>query len=246
MDDTALERWSRQILVPGIDLEGQERLAASTVLLVGCGGLGCPLALYLAAAGIGSLRLVDDDRVALSNLPRQIAFTEADVGRFKAEALAAAARARNHHCAVSCEVTALTDANAPGLVAGVDLVIDATDSAASRRCIDDATRAAGVPWILGAAVQQSGFWMAFSAERSEGCYHCLAPDAATPGGDCSLLGVLGPAVGAVAMAQCTAALHYLSGSRALDWGVLTLMDFGAGEQQRLQLTPRPGCERCAP
>lgn len=244
VDDAALERWSRQIVVPGVDIEGQERLAASSVVLVGCGGLGCPLGLYLAAAGVGALRLVDADTVELSNLPRQVAFSEADLGKPKAEVLAAAATARNRQCEVAADVCALTEDNAEQLLSGADLVIDATDSTLARRCIDLATRRLGVPWILGAVVQQSGFWVAFSAERGEGCYHCLAPEVVAGGGSCAELGILGPVAGAIAMGQCTAALHYLSGCQQPDWGVLHLLDLRNTELHRLTLVPRPGCDCC--
>ena len=245
LSDEALERYSRQILVPGFDIEGQSRLAAADVALVGCGGLGCPLAMYLAAAGVGRLRLIDDDRVEASNLPRQIAFSEANVGEPKAIALAARIQAMNGAVAatpVECRVEA---GNAAAAVAGCSLVIDATDSHATRCVIEDATREQRIPWVMGAAIQMSGQWMAFSPDRAEGCYHCLAPETAeVEAGGCARLGVVGPVVGAVAMMQATTALMLLVGE-SISWGRLSLYDFRRGEQQSLRLGPRVGCPACS-
>jgi molybdopterin/thiamine biosynthesis adenylyltransferase len=245
LSDEALARYSRQILVPGLDIEGQARLAASQVVIVGCGGLGCPLALYLAAAGVGRLRLVDDDHIELSNLPRQVAFTEADVGLQKAEVLAARARAMNTDIRVeSVSVKAVSD-NALALFKGATLVIDATDSHAARCVIEDATRVHAIPWIMGAAIQMSGQWMAFGPQRAEGCYHCLAPQAAeAEAGGCARLGVMGPVVGAVAMMQANTALMLLAGE-SVAWGRLSIYDFRRSEQQSLALKPRAGCAACS-
>lgn len=244
MNDEWLERYSRQLLVPGIDFQGQEALAAATVVLVGCGGLGCPLAMYLAAAGVGQLRLIDNDRIELSNLPRQIAFTEDDVGHFKATQLAERLRAMNREVQVSAMTHRLSVNNAAELLAGATLVIDASDSRETRVVIEDATRVASQPWLMGAAIQWSGQWIAFSANRREGCYRCLAPskDDVAAGG-CARLGVIGPVVGATAMMQATAAINYLSGGDT-SWGQLYLYDFRRGEQQILALHPRANCPAC--
>lgn len=244
LSDDALARYSRQILVPGFDIEGQSRLAAADVALVGCGGLGCPLAMYLAAAGVGKLRLIDDDCVEASNLPRQIAFTEADVGEPKARALANRVQAMNSAVAAVSVEHRVGAENAAAIFAGCSLVIDATDSHAARCVIEDATRAQGTPWVMGAAIQMSGQWMAFSPDRAEGCYHCLAPEAAeSEAGGCARLGVVGPVVGAVAMMQATMALMLLVGE-SVAWGQLSLYDFRRGEQQSLRLGLRAGCAAC--
>ncbi len=237
-----LDRYSRQILVPGIDLEGQEQLANASVLLVGCGGLGCPLAMYLAAAGVGRITLCDNDTVELSNLPRQVAFVETDLGEAKARVLADRLRAMNSGIDVQA-VTERFDGHSP--LEGVDLVLDASDSRQTRLTIEDSTRAARIPWVMGAAVQMSGQWLAFDAQRETGCYRCLAPEQGeSDSGGCARLGVLGPVVGVVALMQATLALQFLAG-QSLAWGRMTVYDFRTQEQRQLLLTPRKNCSGCA-
>lgn len=245
MNDSDLERYSRQLLVPGVEFDGQEALAASAVLIVGCGGLGCPVALYLAGAGVGHIRLMDDDVVELSNLPRQIAYTNADIGRPKAEALAERLRAMNDGVTVSSEVRRFDAVSGPAALAGVDLVIDASDSRESRLHIDQLTAARGLPWIMASAIQMSGQIVAFAPDRRGGCYHCLSPDNAGVTGTCRDLGVLGPVVGAIGVAQAVDALRYLLAMGDMPWAELRLHDFRSGEQHTLELTPRTGCPVCA-
>lgn len=237
-----LDRYSRQILVPGIDLDGQDRLAEASVVVVGCGGLGCPLAMYLAAAGVGRVTLYDDDNIEWSNLPRQIAFLQSDVGGAKALVLADRLRAMNSGIEVVAVNARFT---AAASLEGVDLVLDASDSRQSRLAIEDATRAAGLPWLMASAVQMSGQWLAFDPERQAGCYRCLAPvEAASDSGGCARLGVMGPVVGAIAMMQANQALRLLAGE-ALPWGQLSVYDFRTQTQQQLMLSPRADCSACA-
>jgi len=244
-DDQALARYSRQMLVPGIDFEGQEQLTAASILIVGCGGLGCPAALYLAAAGVGRIRLVDDDRVELSNLPRQIAFNEADVGALKVTQLVERLRDRNSQVAVEAIVGRFDLDTGAALLEGVDIVLDATDSQSARRAIDRLTYRQGLPWIMGTAVQMSGMWLPFSAQRSEGCYHCLAPSLVTNArGGCETLGIVGPVVGAIAMAQAFTVLAAITGCAPVRWGQLHLSDMRSGELRHLQLGRREHCPCC--
>lgn len=245
MDDRQLERYSRQLIVPNFDLEGQEALAAARVVIVGCGGLGTPVALYLAAAGVGRLVLIDDDRVALSNLPRQVAFIEADIGKYKTEVLAARLCAMNPDIDISYQSLRLSSTNAEQLLCDADLVIDATDNREARLVIDAATVKAGMPWLMGAAVQTSGQNLAFSGNRAEGCYHCLSPE--SPGGvagSCKELGILGPVVGSIAMTQALDAIKYLTGCGAIAWGALRISDFLRDERYELTLSKRPDCPVC--
>ena len=236
-----LDRYSRQILVPGVDIEGQGRLAQASVLVVGCGGLGCPLALYLAAAGVGRITLYDDDTVEWSNLPRQVAFVEADVGQTKAWVLADRLRAMNSGIDVRAVPQRFDEQVS---LEGIDLVLDASDSRQTRLAIEDSTRAAVIPWVMGSAEQMSGQWLAFDAMRDSGCYRCLAPvEGDSDSGGCARLGVLGPVVGIVALMQATQALRLLVGDD-LPWGRLMIYDFRTQEQQQLLLRPRAGCSAC--
>ena len=244
MNDAELERYSRQILVPSFGFEGQEALARARVLLVGCGGLGNPAAMYLASAGVGYLRLVDDDVVEVSNLPRQIAFTEGDVRRNKSEVLAARLRALNSAVAIDSHVCRFDQQSAPMLLDSIDLVVDGSDSLETRQRVNVETAKRKLPWFMGAAVQFGGQNIAFSASREEGCYQCLAPDTTVAGGSCSELGVLGPVVASVALTQVLDVIAYLSDSHKVPWGTLRIRDFATGETQSLSLSCRLDCPVC--
>ena len=161
LSDKELARYARQLILPEVDLDGQAKLKRSRVLIVGAGGLGTPAAQYLAGAGVGSIRLVDDDHIALSNLPRQLAYTEDDLGQLKAEVLARRLRDANGEIAVDAYCVRFEGDTASKLLEGVDIVLDATDSLQARLDIDRATYAAKLPWVMGAAVGTSGQWAAF-------------------------------------------------------------------------------------
>ena len=242
--DQDLERYSRQLLVPGFDFEAQQALGDAAVLIVGCGGLGCPVALYLAAAGVGSLRLVDDDKIEHSNLPRQIAYTEHDVGKYKADMLRDALKARNSAVNVQSVVGRFNDETALGLLDGVQMVVDASDSRATRALIDSYTARLGLPWVMGAAVQMSGQNMVFDAMRKYGCYHCIAPENTDVDGSCTELGILGPAVGAVAMTQALDVIKLLSGCGQPAFGSLRIRDFRRDESYLLSVEKRGDCAVC--
>lgn len=242
--DANLDRYSRQLLVPGFELEGQEALAEASVLLLGCGGLGVPVAMYLAAAGVGHIRLVDPDGIEWSNLPRQIAYTENDVGKSKADVLAQRLSAMADELRVDVHRVAFDLDTGPALLEGITIAVDASDNRAARCALDQLSAAQNMPWVMGAAVQASGQNLAFSGARDEGCYHCLAPEATVGSGQCAELGILGPVVGAVALTQALDVLRYLTGFAPVPWGILRLRDFRTEEQQQLMLQPSPTCPLC--
>jgi len=244
LSDSELARYARQLILPEVDLEGQARLKESRVLIVGAGGLGTPAAQYLAGAGVGSIRLVDDDRIALSNLPRQLAYTEDDLGQLKVEVLAGRLRDANGDITVDAQCKRFNDDTAPQLLDGVDIVLDATDSLQARLDIDRATYAARLPWVMGAAVGTSGQWAAFDEARREGCYHCLMrePDVSENRG-CAELGILGPVVGLVALQQSLLVIRYLVGS-GLPAGCLHMLDAWTGEARQLGLAICKACVLC--
>lgn len=244
MNDEILERYSRQILLPEIDFEGQEALHASCVAIIGCGGLGSLIALYLVGAGVGRVKLFDDDEVELSNLHRQLAFRETDLGASKAVALREHLLQVNGTCHIdSCHYRFGKDQKTDqGYLASVDLVLDATDNLGARHAIEVATRALSIPWIMGAATRFHGQVAAFNASRSTGCYRCMAPSTvASKENDCRNEGVLGPVVGVVAAWQAQDAILALAGKVSPLWGVLRVYDALAQRIDKLSLASANGC-----
>lgn len=247
ISDQALERYSRQILLPGLDLEGQEKLSQSRVAVIGCGGLGCVIALYLAGAGVGYLELVDDDVVEISNLHRQVAFVETDLGSAKAEALAHRCRQLNSTLEIiaSPRRFALGQPLDRSLAASVDLMIDASDSVDTRLAIEALTREASTPWIMASAAQLAGQWVAFDASRSQACYRCLIPHPeAQAMGDCERHGVLGPVVGMIASMSALQAIEFLGMMKAPHWGVLHYFDAQQMELRSMPLSRSRNCPAC--
>ena len=244
LTDKQLTRYARQVILPEVDLEGQQRLLESSVLIVGVGGLGCPLAQYLAGAGVGRIRLADNDLVELSNLPRQVAFSESDIGRPKVEVLAGQLSRANADTEIDLRVEKFDARSAGDMLSGVDLVIDATDSLQARLDIDSTTRRAGLPWIMGSAVRVAGQWVAFDAGRVYGCYHCLITEpAAADNAGCAQLGILGPVAGLVAMQQSVTAIRLLMGL-TVRWGILHVADLWSGEYTAMSITKRLDCPLC--
>jgi molybdopterin/thiamine biosynthesis adenylyltransferase len=244
LTDQQLSRYARQLILPEIDLKGQQRLLESSVLIVGAGGLGCPLAQYLCGAGVGRIRLADDDRIELSNLPRQVAFSEMDIGRFKVEVLAEQLSRANGDSEINPRTEKFNSETAAEMLAGVDLVIDATDSLQARLDIDRTTWQARLPWIKGSAVKLAGQWAAFDAHRQFGCYHCVVTEPA--GADtagCTELGILGPIAGLVAMQQSVMAIKILLGL-PVPWGELHVADAWTGELLKIAITKRGDCPLC--
>lgn len=244
LTDRQLNQYARQLVLPQVDLEGQLKLQSSRMLIVGAGGLGVPLAQYLAAAGVGYLRLVDDDVIERSNLPRQVAFAESDIGQAKVDVLAARLRSNNADVELDTRLCRFESNNASALLEDIHLVVDATDSAEARLLIDRSTFDLRLPWIMGAAVRLAGQWTIFDADRQFGCYHCLMTDGSHDGaGGCAELGILGPVVGLVALQQALLAIKWCLGAD-LPWGRLQLLDAWGDEQTQISLMPRDDCPVC--
>lgn len=222
MDDDARARYARQLALPEIGPEGQARLRAGRVLLVGAGGLGSAAGLYLAAAGVGVLGIVDGDRVELSNLQRQVMFTTADIGRPKAEAAAERLRALNPDTAVEARPERLTAANGRALAAAFDCVIDATDNFASKFLIADCCHAAGTPCVHGGILGFAGQAMTVLPGRTA-CYRCVfgSPPPEVPGEPRGPLGAVPGIIGAV---QAAEAIKFLTGAGTLLAGRLLIVD----------------------
>ena len=203
------ERYARQMVLPEIGADGQARLAAASVVVVGAGGLGCPVLQYLAGAGVGRLTIVDHDRVEETNLHRQPLYAMADVGKLKAEAAAATLRRFDPGVAIDAVAGRLTPQNAPELVAGADLVVDAADSFAVTYILSDACLAAAKPLVSASVIGLTGYAGAFCGGGPS--YRAVFPDVSVDGGTCATLGVLGTAVAVLGSLQAHLALHLLLG-----------------------------------
>ncbi|MDD9739412.1 ThiF family adenylyltransferase [Marinovum sp. SP66] len=207
-----MTRYARQEILPEVGAAGQERLRQAHVVVIGAGGLGCPVLQYLAGAGVGRITLFDPDHVEESNLHRQPLYRMADLGRPKAEAAAEALRGFNPEVRLRAHVAPLGPGLAPGLVQAADLVIDAADSFAVSYILSDACLAAGTPLISASALGQSGYAGGFCGGAPS--LRAVFPDLPTSGATCATAGVLGPAVGMIGSLQAQLALQLLLGTGA--------------------------------
>ena len=233
-------RYSRHLLLPEIGEVGQRRLLASRVLVVGAGGLGSPALLYLAAAGVGTIGVVDDDVVETSNLQRQVVHGSSDVGRPKVDSAAEAVRRLNPGVTVRAHRERLTAANALDLVRGYDLVLDGSDSFATRYLVNDACSLADVPWVWGAVLRFDGHVSVFRAGHGP-TYRDLFPTAPPPGTvpGCGEAGVLGGVCGAVASTMVTEAVKLVTGAGRPLLGRVLVHDALAMTWRELPLRPDP-------
>jgi adenylyltransferase/sulfurtransferase len=243
-----IRRYSRHILLADVGGTGQAKLKAARVLLLGAGGLGSPLALYLAAAGIGTIGIVDDDHVEISNLQRQIAHTTARIGVAKALSAREAALAINPGIDVIPHATRLTAANAMSLVSGYDLVCDGTDNFASRFLIADACKLASKTLVSAAVLRFEGQLSTFKPHQGGPCYRCLYPEAPPAGlvPTCSEAGVLGAVTGVMGTLQATEVLKEILGIGDSMSGRLLVWDALATRFRTVKLRPDPRCALCGP
>ena len=245
LDDEQLLRYSRQIMLPQVDAAGQMRLLQAKVLVVGLGGLGAPVAMYLAAAGIGHLVLVDDDAVDLSNLQRQIIHTTADVGRPKVDSARDALLALNPELTITTVEARLEGALLRELVDEADVVVDACDNFATRFAINEACFASHTPLVSGAAIRFEGQVAVFDPrEASSPCYRCLYRDAGELEETCTQSGVFTPVVGIIGSLQATEALKLLVGVGETLTGRLLLLDAETMQVRTIGLPRDPGCPVC--
>ncbi|MCB9526728.1 MAG: molybdopterin-synthase adenylyltransferase MoeB [Myxococcales bacterium] len=245
LTDPERARYGRHLLLPQIGEAGQARLKASRVLLVGAGGLGSPAALYLAAAGVGTLGIVDFDVVDRSNLQRQVLFADADVGAPKALAAQAALRARNPHIQIIAHRLRLEAENALEVAAGYDLIVDGTDNFATRYLTNDLAVLTGKPLVYAALFQFDGQASVFAHEGGP-CYRCLYPEPPPPAlaPNCAEAGVLGVLPGLLGLVQATEALKILLGLGTSLAGRLLTVDALQMRFQELRIPRDPGCPVC--
>lgn len=242
-----LKKFSRQIILSEIGAEGQKRLTDARVLCIGAGGLGSPVALYLAAAGVGTLGLIDDDRVDLTNLQRQILFAAADEGRMKTDAAQGRLQALNPDTQIVTHTERFNVMNAESLLNRYDLVIDGSDNFATKFLVNDAAYRAGIPLVYGAVNRFEG-QVALFQSRMSSCYRCLyRKPPATRVQNCAEAGVLGSVVGTIGTLQATLALQFLiskgdpSHPLCPETGMLTLFDFGGAWSVRSVKIERDAC-----
>ena len=240
-----LSRYSRHLILPEVGMEGQRRLKAARVLCVGAGGLGSPLALYLTAAGIGTLGLVDFDVVDASNLQRQIIHFTKDIGRKKLDSAVEKLTALNPAIRIVKHETMLTSANALEILKDYDIVTDGTDNFPTRYLVNDACVLTGKPNVYGAVFRFEGQASVFATEQGP-CYRCVYPEPPTPGQapNCAESGVLGILPGLVGMIQATEVIKLILGKGESLIGRLLLIDVLAMRFRELQLRKNPECPVC--
>ena len=226
MTDDELLRYSRHILLDDIGIEGQQRIRDARALVIGAGGLGSPVALFLASAGIGRLTLVDADTVDLTNLQRQIAHTHDRIGRSKVSSARAAVLAMDPTLDVVVHEQRADAATLAGWVAQADVVLDCSDNFATRQAVNAACVAAGVPLVAGAAIAFDGQVSVYDTRDPEApCYACVfPPDAAPPEVRCATMGVFAPLVGIVGSVQAAEALKLVAGIGTSLAGRLQMLD----------------------
>ncbi len=251
IDADFAERYSRHLRLSQVGLAGQRRLADARVLVVGAGGLGSPAAYYLAAAGVGTLRLADDDVVDRSNLQRQILHTEAMIGVPKVASATAALEALNPRVRIEAVQARVTSANVEALLDGVDVVVDGADNFPVRYLLNDACVKHGVPLVYGAVHRFEGQASVFDAGRQRGtapCYRCLFPEPPPPEAapNCAEAGVLGVLPGVIGLVQATEVLKLLLGIGTPLTGRLLQFDALAMHFRETRLAPDPDCPLCAP
>jgi len=246
MKDEQLLRYSRQIMLPQVDVIGQQKLLDSTVLIVGLGGLGSPVAMYLAAAGVGKFILADFDNVDESNLQRQIIHTENCIGMNKAESAKQTITALNSSARITTITGKLDKETLINRLADVDCVVDATDNFAARFAINSACVQTSTPLVSGAAIRLEGQVSVFSNDGSSPCYECLYPDTGEElDQSCSENGILAPVVGVIGSIQAVETLKLLMEVGKGLHSRLLILDAFTMEWRSIKFKKDPGCPVCA-
>jgi len=250
LSDEELERYARHLVLRQVGGTGQAKIRAARVLIVGEGGLGSPLALYLAAAGVGTLGLVDDDTVSLSNLQRQILFTTGDVGRPKTEAAAEALAALNPGVTVETHPVRLTADNAKILIGGYDIIADGSDNFDTRFLVNDTCFVLRKTLVSAAVTEFEGQLATFKPYDQSGaypCYRCLFPEQPAPGmvPNCSETGVIGAAAGVMGSLAALEVLKEIAGIGEGLAGRLLIYEALSARFRTVILRPDPACKVCA-
>ena len=238
-----IDRYARHLVLREIGGQGQQRLRAAKVLIVGAGGLGAPAALYLAAAGVGVIGLADADTVSLSNLQRQVLYAVADVGKLKIDAAAKQLNGLNPHVQIEGHALMLDESNADTAIAGYDLVLDGTDNFEARFAVNAACVRAGKPLVSGAIGRWTGQVAVFAGRP---CYRCLVPDTPPDAETCQAVGVVGALAGVIGSMMALEAVKLVVGPGETLAGRLLIYDALAAETRTVKLSADPACPVCGP
>ena len=246
MNDEQLLRYSRQIMLPAVDIAGQQKLLDSHVLIVGLGGLGSPVAMYLAAAGVGRLTICDDDRVDLSNLQRQIIHTTPNIGQTKTQSAAAALQALNPDVKVHTITQRMAHDELLSRITDCDVVVDASDNFSSRFLLNEVCVKAQKPLVSGAAIRMEGQVSVFRNDQSDSpCYRCLYKEQTEIWESCSESGVLAPVVGVIGAIQAIEALKILLNVGKDLKGKVLIWDATTMDWRAINLKKDPSCPICS-
>ena len=247
LNQDEIKRYSRHLIMPEFGMKAQEKLKESSVLIIGAGGLGCPLALYLGAAGVGKIGIVDFDTVDFSNLQRQVIYNTDDVGKYKADATKAKIEAMNPHIEVQVYKEAIKSHNALKIADGYDVIIDGTDNFPTRYLVNDLCAITGKTNVFGSIFRFDGQVTVFDAKQGP-CYRCLYPDPPPPGmvPSCAEGGVLGILPGVVGVMQATEAIKVITGIGDPLIGRLLTFDALDMKYRELKIRKDPSCPVCSP
>jgi len=245
MDNDLLKRYSRHIMLHQLDYEGQEKLLNSRVLIMGAGGLGSPVAMYLASSGIGHITIVDFDSVESSNLQRQIMHTEADVGTLKVDSARHTLQSMNHHIHIETINKRLEEEELREQVEKADIAIETTDNFTARFLLNKLCVETKTPLVSGSVIRFEGQVSTFDSRKDNSpCYHCLYKDTGDLDETCTSNGVLAPAVGIIGSVQATEAIKVLADFGEPLIGRLLLMDALTMEWRTMKLKKDPACPVC--
>lgn len=244
MNPESVDRYARHLVLKEIGGAGQNTLLSSKIVIVGAGGLGGPVALYLAAAGIGHITLIDDDIIERSNLQRQIQFSESDIGQSKAEVTASKIMKQNPDVSAIAVIERLTSKTAERLLSGHDLILDGVDNFQTRFDINEASLTLKIPLISGALGRWEGQVCAFSGTGNDPCYRCLVPDIPPQAETCSEVGVIGALAGIIGSIMALEAIKILIKSDTSLQNKLWIYDGLDAKGRRLTLPKDPKCPAC--
>lgn len=245
MKDEQLLRYSRQIMLPEMDVAGQQKLVDATVLIVGMGGLGCPAAMYLAAAGVGHLIIADDDVVEVTNLQRQVAHSQATIGEAKVDSAQQTLLGLNPDLKITALRKRLSGTELGAAVVMADLVVDACDNYATRFDINRSCIEHGKPLVSGAAIRMEGQVAVFDSRDSDSpCYQCLYTEGGDEDASCAANGVMAPVVGIIGAVQAMEAIKVLTGIGESLAGRLLLLDATTMQWREMRLPRDASCAAC--